>query len=69
MDPGTIGVIIVVGGMIGSVICGVIMDRTKKYKEVAFTVYLLAAVTMIGYSYSLLTQYYMAIYVLAWTLG
>lgn len=60
---------LVVGGMTGNFIFGMVMDKTKKYKEVAFWIYLLAAIFMIAYAYSLALPYLIDDLVLAFILG
>ncbi|ODN05558.1 putative MFS-type transporter C09D4.1 [Orchesella cincta] len=52
-DTGRIGLMIVVSGMVGSVISGFILDKTKKYKETTLTIYFLSFVGMIAYTFTL----------------
>lgn len=34
-DAGNIGLVLVVAGLLGSIVCGVLLDATRKYKWVA----------------------------------
>lgn len=43
----------VVAGMFGSVICGYILDKTKKFKEVTLGLYFLTAILMFVYTFIL----------------
>lgn len=35
-DAGEIGLLIIVSGMIGSVVCGIVLDRTHEFKWAVF---------------------------------
>ncbi|CAG0912241.1 unnamed protein product [Notodromas monacha] len=50
---GVIGLSFVVSGMVGSVVCGVIMDKTHKYKETTLTVYCLSLISFGLYTFAL----------------
>ncbi|CAL8097037.1 unnamed protein product [Orchesella dallaii] len=52
-DAGRIGLMIVVSGMVGSVISGFILDKTKKYKETTLVIYFLSFTGMIAYTFTL----------------
>ncbi|GIY21229.1 feline leukemia virus subgroup C receptor-related protein 1 [Caerostris darwini] len=47
---GLMGLIIVVAGMIGSVVCGVILDKTHRYKQVTLSVYVLSVLAMVAFT-------------------
>ncbi|XP_067004571.1 heme transporter FLVCR2 [Anabrus simplex] len=68
-DAGTIGLVIVVGGMVGSVVCGIVLDRTQRFKETTLAVYFLSLVTMAIYSFTLDCGYISVVYVTATLLG
>lgn len=44
---GTMGLLIVVSGMVGSVMCGQLLDRTHAYKLIIVLIYLLSLVSML----------------------
>lgn len=44
---GTMGLLIVVSGMVGSVVCGQLLDRTHAYKVIIVLIYLFSLVSMI----------------------
>ena len=47
-----IGLVIVVCGMLGSMVCGVILDRTHAYKATTLSVYFFSFVGMILYTFT-----------------
>jgi len=51
-DAGRIGLVIVVMGMAGSMACGLILDKTHKYKETTLIVYIASFVGMILYTFT-----------------
>jgi len=51
-DAGRIGLVIVISGMAGSMICGIILDKTHRYKETTLAVYVLSFVGMIIYTFT-----------------
>ncbi|XP_059058357.1 uncharacterized MFS-type transporter C09D4.1 [Achroia grisella] len=52
-DAGRIGLVIVVAGMIGSVVCGLILDKTHRFKETTLAVYAASVVGMIIFTFTL----------------
>jgi len=50
INAGRIGLTIVVCGMVGSVICGIILDKTHRFKETTLVVYIMAVVGMVLYT-------------------
>ncbi|XP_021935792.1 feline leukemia virus subgroup C receptor-related protein 1-like isoform X3 [Zootermopsis nevadensis] len=53
---GRIGLTLTVAGMMGTTLCGIIMDRTLKYINAAMSVFALTVVGMIAFTFSLKTQ-------------
>jgi len=51
-DAGLIGLVIVVCGMAGSMVCGLILDRTHAYKATTLTVYFFSFVGMVIYTFT-----------------
>jgi len=51
-DAGRIGLVIVICGMCGSMICGVILDKTHSYKATTVTVYFFSFVGMVVYTFT-----------------
>ena len=35
-DAGRIGLVIVISGMAGSMVCGIVLDKTHKYKVISY---------------------------------
>ncbi|KAL0901983.1 hypothetical protein ABMA27_007120 [Loxostege sticticalis] len=52
-DAGRIGLVMVVAGMIGSVMCGLILDKTHRFKETTLAVYAASAVGMVVFTFTL----------------
>ncbi|CAG7816737.1 unnamed protein product [Allacma fusca] len=52
-DVGRIGLSIVLSGMVGSVISGLILDKTRRYKETTLVIYFLSLVGMLAYTFTL----------------
>nr|XP_023024227.1 feline leukemia virus subgroup C receptor-related protein 2-like [Leptinotarsa decemlineata] len=67
-DAGRIGLVIIVAGMIGSVCCGVILDRYHKFKETILTVYALALMGMVLFTFTVSTGLYV-VYITSFLLG
>ncbi|KAJ8981718.1 hypothetical protein NQ317_003783 [Molorchus minor] len=67
-DAGRIGVIIVVAGMVGSVCCGIILDRFHKFKETTLVVYACSLFGMVAYTFTLSRGIYV-VYVVSALLG
>lgn len=55
-DAGYMGVIIIFAGMVGSVICGVILDATHRYKEITVLLYICSFAGMIAFASALILQ-------------
>lgn len=52
-DAGRIGLVLVVGGMLGSVVCGIILDKTHRFKETTLAVYAASVIGMIIFTFTL----------------
>ncbi|XP_077516081.1 choline/ethanolamine transporter flvcr2a-like isoform X3 [Amblyomma americanum] len=50
---GWLGLSLVLSGMLGSVICGVVLDETHRYKETTLAVYVFSLAGMIAYTFVL----------------
>ncbi|KAF9420226.1 hypothetical protein HW555_003447 [Spodoptera exigua] len=53
VDAGRIGLVIVVAGMAGSVVCGLILDKTHRFKETTLSVYAASVVGMLIFTFTL----------------
>ena len=51
-DAGMIGLVIVVCGMAGSMVCGIILDKTHAYKATTLVVYFMSFVGMVLYTFT-----------------
>ncbi|CAK1601579.1 unnamed protein product [Parnassius mnemosyne] len=52
-DAGRIGLVIVVAGMAGSVLCGLVLDKTHRFKETTLAVYVASVVGMLIFTFTL----------------
>lgn len=52
-DPGRIGLIMVLAGMVGSIVAGVVLDKTHRFKETAMTLYVFSLLGMVVYTFTL----------------
>ncbi|XP_073986340.1 histamine transporter isoform X2 [Rhodnius prolixus] len=52
-DAGRIGLTIVLAGTLGSVVCGFVLDKTKKFKETTILVYVFSLAGMVIFTYTL----------------
>ncbi|XP_076666669.1 choline/ethanolamine transporter flvcr2a isoform X2 [Andrena cerasifolii] len=68
-DAGRIGLTIVCAGMLGSVVCGIVLDKTHRFKETTLGVYLLSFLGMIIFTFTLNPNYIYTIYLTAGLLG
>ncbi|KAM6961233.1 choline/ethanolamine transporter flvcr2a [Aplochiton taeniatus] len=69
LNAGRIGLTIVVAGMVGSLICGIWLDKTKTYKQTTLGVYLLTLVGMLVYAFTLSLGHLWVVFLTAGTLG
>ncbi|XP_017790725.1 PREDICTED: uncharacterized MFS-type transporter C09D4.1-like isoform X1 [Habropoda laboriosa] len=68
-DAGRIGLTIVCAGMLGSVVCGIVLDKTHKFKETTLGVYLLSFLGMIIFTFTLDSSSIYVLYITAGLLG
>ncbi|KAM4522199.1 choline/ethanolamine transporter flvcr2b isoform 3-T3 [Odontesthes bonariensis] len=69
VNAGRIGLTIVIAGMVGSLICGVWLDRTKTYKQTTLAVYFMSLVGMIVYAATLSLGHLWVVFITAGALG
>ncbi|XP_061602260.1 heme transporter FLVCR2-like [Cololabis saira] len=69
VNAGRIGLTIVIAGMLGSLICGVWLDRTKTYKQTTLAVYFMSLVGMIVYAATLSLGHLWVVFITAGSLG
>ncbi|KAM9778422.1 heme transporter FLVCR2 isoform X1 [Syngnathus typhle] len=69
VNAGRIGLTIVIAGMVGSLICGLWLDRTKTYKQTTLAVYLMSLVGMMVYAATLSLGHLWVVFVTAGVLG
>ena len=68
-DAGRMGLVIVVCGMAGSMVCGIILDKTHQYKLTTLAVYFLSFVGMLFYTFTMRLGYIEVVYLFAGFLG
>ncbi|XP_058836278.1 heme transporter FLVCR2 [Topomyia yanbarensis] len=69
VDAGRIGVCIVFAGMLGSVACGVVLDKTHRFKETTLAVYIFTMIGMWIYTFTLSTGHIAVVYITSSLLG
>ncbi|KAG9336471.1 hypothetical protein JZ751_002818 [Albula glossodonta] len=69
VNAGRIGLTIVIAGMVGSLICGIWLDRTKTYKQTTLAIYLLSFVGMLVYAFTLNLGHLWVVFITAGALG
>ncbi|XP_026879513.2 feline leukemia virus subgroup C receptor-related protein 2 isoform X2 [Electrophorus electricus] len=69
VNVGRIGLTIVIAGMVGSLICGIWLDKTKTYKQTTVAVYLLSFVGMVVYTFTLNLGHLWAVFITSAALG
>nr|XP_020446816.1 feline leukemia virus subgroup C receptor-related protein 2 isoform X2 [Monopterus albus] len=69
VNAGRIGLTIVIAGMVGSLICGLWLDKTKTYKQTTLVVYLLSLIGMLVYAFTLSLGHLWVVFVTAGVLG
>ncbi|XP_066999142.2 heme transporter FLVCR2 [Anabrus simplex] len=60
---GRVGLLFIVGGMLGSIVCGIILDKTHRFKETTIALYILSAISLIATTFLLGTRSHTAIYI------
>ncbi|KAJ8881174.1 hypothetical protein PR048_017647 [Dryococelus australis] len=68
-DAGRIGLVIIVSGMVGSAVGGFVLDKTHKFKETSFVLYLCALAGMLGFTFTLSCGKIMVVYATSAALG
>eukprot|EP00095_Tigriopus_kingsejongensis_P011237 maker-scaffold414_size178625-snap-gene-0.29 protein:Tk11237 transcript:maker-scaffold414_size178625-snap-gene-0.29-mRNA-1 annotation:"mfs-type transporter" len=68
-DAGKIGLIIVIFGMMGSMLCGIILDKTHAYKMTTLLVYLFSCLGMVAYTFTFRFGHIQVVYITASLLG
>ncbi|XP_055374336.1 feline leukemia virus subgroup C receptor-related protein 2 isoform X2 [Condylostylus longicornis] len=69
VDTGRIGLCIVLAGMLGSVLSGIVLDKTHRFKETTLAVYAFSMVGMWVFTFTLDTGHIAVVYVTASLLG
>ncbi|CAI5684585.1 unnamed protein product [Oreochromis niloticus] len=69
LNAGRIGLTLVVAGMVGSILCGLWLDRTKLYKITTLIVYILSFVGMLVFTFTLNLNNIHLVFVTAGVLG
>ncbi|XP_039873644.1 feline leukemia virus subgroup C receptor-related protein 1 [Simochromis diagramma] len=69
LNAGRIGLTLVVAGMVGSILCGLWLDRTKLYKITTLIVYILSFVGMLVFTFTLDLKNIHLVFVTAGVLG
>uniref|UniRef100_G3P8S8 Major facilitator superfamily (MFS) profile domain-containing protein n=1 Tax=Gasterosteus aculeatus aculeatus TaxID=481459 RepID=G3P8S8_GASAC len=69
VNAGRIGLTIVIAGMVGSLICGIWLDKTKTYKQTTLAVYFMSLVGMIVYASTLNLGHLWVVFITAGSLG
>ncbi|XP_042244141.1 feline leukemia virus subgroup C receptor-related protein 2 isoform X1 [Thunnus albacares] len=69
VNAGRIGLTIVIAGMVGSLICGIWLDKTKTYKQTTLIVYILSLVAMLVYAFTLNQGHLWVVFLTAGLLG
>ncbi|XP_026319564.1 uncharacterized MFS-type transporter C09D4.1 [Hyposmocoma kahamanoa] len=68
-DAGRIGLVIVVAGMAGSVLCGLVLDKTHRFKETTLAVYAASCIGMVIFTFTLNCGYIGVVYLSSILLG
>ncbi|XP_075804215.1 choline/ethanolamine transporter FLVCR2 [Microtus pennsylvanicus] len=69
VNAGRIGLTIVIAGMIGAMISGIWLDKSKTYKETTLVVYIMTLVGMVVYTFTLNLERLWVVFITAGTLG
>ncbi|TKS86475.1 Feline leukemia virus subgroup C receptor-related protein 2 [Collichthys lucidus] len=69
VNAGRIGLTIIIAGMVGSLICGIWLDKTKTYKQTTLFVYILTLIGMLVYAFTLNLGHLWVVFVTAGVLG
>ncbi|KAH7962761.1 hypothetical protein HPB52_017825 [Rhipicephalus sanguineus] len=66
---GWLGLSLVISGMVGSVLCGIVLDETHRYKETTLVVYVFSLAGMVAYTYVLDTAMLWPVFFVTCLLG
>ncbi|XP_073098213.1 choline/ethanolamine transporter FLVCR2 isoform X4 [Manis javanica] len=69
VNAGRIGLTIVIAGMLGAMISGIWLDRSKTYKETTLVVYIMTVVGMVVYTFTLNLRHLWVVFITAGTMG
>uniref|UniRef100_A0A8U7M4M5 FLVCR choline and putative heme transporter 2 n=1 Tax=Corvus moneduloides TaxID=1196302 RepID=A0A8U7M4M5_CORMO len=69
VNAGRIGLTIILSGMVGALISGIWLDKTKTYKQTTLVVYIMSLVGMIVYTFTLSLGHLWVVFVTAGSLG
>ncbi|KAM6274238.1 choline/ethanolamine transporter FLVCR2 isoform 1-T1 [Porphyrio hochstetteri] len=69
VNAGRIGLTIILSGMVGALISGIWLDRTKTYKQTTLVVYIMSLLGMIAYTFTLSLGHLWVVFVTAGMLG
>ncbi|XP_029808924.1 feline leukemia virus subgroup C receptor-related protein 2 isoform X4 [Suricata suricatta] len=69
VNAGRIGLTIVIAGMLGAVISGIWLDRSKTYKETTLVVYIMTVIGMVVYTLTLDLKRLWVVFITAGTMG
>ncbi|XP_030637596.1 choline/ethanolamine transporter flvcr2b [Chanos chanos] len=69
VNAGRIGLTIVIAGMVGSLICGIWLDKSKTYKQTTLAVYLMSFLGMLVYAFTLSLGHLWVVFITAGALG
>ncbi|CAO2586970.1 Feline leukemia virus subgroup C receptor-related protein 2 [Lemmus lemmus] len=69
VNAGRIGLTIVIAGMVGAMISGIWLDKSKTYKETTLVVYIMTLVGMVVYTFTLNLERLWVVFITAGTLG
>ncbi|KAK7903885.1 hypothetical protein WMY93_016492 [Mugilogobius chulae] len=69
VNAGRIGLTLVIAGMVGSLICGIWLDKTKTYKQTTLAVYILTFCGMLVFAFTLSLGHLWLVFVTAGVLG
>ncbi|NWT37683.1 FLVC2 protein, partial [Chroicocephalus maculipennis] len=69
VNAGRIGLTIILSGMVGALISGIWLDRTKTYKQTTLVVYIMSLAGMIAYTFTLSLGHLWVVFVTAGMLG
>uniref|UniRef100_A0A9L0K9S5 Choline/ethanolamine transporter FLVCR2 n=1 Tax=Equus asinus TaxID=9793 RepID=A0A9L0K9S5_EQUAS len=69
VNAGRIGLTIIIAGILGTVITGIWLDKTKTYKETTLVVYIMTLVGMVVYTFTLNLGHLWVVFITTGTMG